>query len=556
MGKITQYSRLSHHTVSLTGFTGSTLFTVPPSEDFTNGTWTIYDLAQSEIGVWEEQERAFIRIGNDIKEFNLIPSGSSGSNIWISGSSGAYSIAANNPTGVDATANYAVAAGIGNLANGQGSVTFGRDNITRDDYTSAFGFNNTVSGITSFVGGNTLVVNGLNAAAFGFSNSIDGDGGFAAGYNNTITGFYSSTFGRDNNISSGSDNFAIGKSNVVSGSASYSEGNQNTSSGTNSHAEGSNNIASGDYSHTEGLQNTASGNGSHVGGNLSLASGLNSFAHGYLASATTTGATAIGFGTLASGENSFAGGSLSKLSGDNVIASGKTSFAFGDGAKAYGDNSVVFGSGIANGNISVSFNGGTANANGSVAIGGISNGLSSFSFGGVSNGTGSTSFNGVSNGDRSYAFGIGALTTNYGEFAMTNNPNGQYGFAILGNSIPPATSGSTMLLLDSTSPSLVFILPTGTSYMCLVTVNIIEGTGQTKEWRGNMLIKNIAGTTTAVGTTALVSTHGDPGLSSITASISANDTTDSLDIEVTVPTTTFGGIGCVAKIEYTKVYLL
>jgi len=68
----TQYSRISHHTVALSAttlFTGST-FTVPGSE-LIDDTWSIYDLALSEIGVDEFRDKAYIRIGSNIKELNL-----------------------------------------------------------------------------------------------------------------------------------------------------------------------------------------------------------------------------------------------------------------------------------------------------------------------------------------------------------------------------------------------------------------------------------------------------------------------------------------------------
>ena len=66
--RITQYSRISHHT---TTSTQSTSFTVPSTEDFTSGSWTIYDLAQSEIGVNEGHSRSFIRVGSNVKEFSI-----------------------------------------------------------------------------------------------------------------------------------------------------------------------------------------------------------------------------------------------------------------------------------------------------------------------------------------------------------------------------------------------------------------------------------------------------------------------------------------------------
>jgi hypothetical protein len=66
MAKLTQYSRISHHTIY--GLTGST-FSVPTQEDFTVGDWTIYDLALSEIGVNETDKKAYMRIDTEVKEF-------------------------------------------------------------------------------------------------------------------------------------------------------------------------------------------------------------------------------------------------------------------------------------------------------------------------------------------------------------------------------------------------------------------------------------------------------------------------------------------------------
>jgi len=77
MPLIKQYSRISHHTITTSGLTGSTIFTVPSTEDLSSGTWTVNDLALSEIGVAESLGRVFIRVGNNIKEFNLGTGGTS-----------------------------------------------------------------------------------------------------------------------------------------------------------------------------------------------------------------------------------------------------------------------------------------------------------------------------------------------------------------------------------------------------------------------------------------------------------------------------------------------
>lgn len=71
MGLINQYSRISHHTLTTTG---ATQFSVPATEDFSNGTWTSSDLALSEFGVKEGTDQLFIRIGDGIFQVPLTTS--------------------------------------------------------------------------------------------------------------------------------------------------------------------------------------------------------------------------------------------------------------------------------------------------------------------------------------------------------------------------------------------------------------------------------------------------------------------------------------------------
>ena len=84
MSKITQYSRISHHTL------------VPSSEDFTDGSWTSYDLAFSEIGVNESDKKVYIRIDDEIKEFQFSGSTAGGENLdttlSLGNNTGTYSI--------------------------------------------------------------------------------------------------------------------------------------------------------------------------------------------------------------------------------------------------------------------------------------------------------------------------------------------------------------------------------------------------------------------------------------------------------------------------------
>lgn len=65
-GIIKQYSRLQSHRIS----TANVVFTVPSSEDFTDGTWLTTDLCQGEFGVQMADDRVFVRTNNGILELS------------------------------------------------------------------------------------------------------------------------------------------------------------------------------------------------------------------------------------------------------------------------------------------------------------------------------------------------------------------------------------------------------------------------------------------------------------------------------------------------------
>ena len=67
MGVNKQSARIKHHTSTTSGS-----FTVPASEDFTDGSWDKWDLAKSEIAVNDNSTKVFVRIGSAIKEFALV----------------------------------------------------------------------------------------------------------------------------------------------------------------------------------------------------------------------------------------------------------------------------------------------------------------------------------------------------------------------------------------------------------------------------------------------------------------------------------------------------
>lgn len=76
MGINKQSARIKHHTSTTTGS-----FTVPSSEDFTDGSWDKWDLAKSEIAVNEADETVSIRIGSNVYDFYTTASPISSSNI-------------------------------------------------------------------------------------------------------------------------------------------------------------------------------------------------------------------------------------------------------------------------------------------------------------------------------------------------------------------------------------------------------------------------------------------------------------------------------------------
>jgi hypothetical protein len=65
----TQSARIKNHTSTTAGS-----FTVPASEDFTDGSWDKWDLAKSEFGVNESSDKLFVRIDSAIKEVALTES--------------------------------------------------------------------------------------------------------------------------------------------------------------------------------------------------------------------------------------------------------------------------------------------------------------------------------------------------------------------------------------------------------------------------------------------------------------------------------------------------
>jgi len=334
---------------------------------------------------------------------------------WKSGSTGTFSIRANNNTAIDAIGNYAVAEGNNTTASGFTSHAEGSNSTSQGNYSHAEGLGSlslgtashaegstNANGDFSHAEGNASVSNGASSHAegsssanadyshsenFGTANGLyshaenssitygdnsHGEGtGTASGQTSHAEGYNTLALGTASHAEGGDPNFVFATPTTAIGAASHAEGFQTTAIGTYSHSEGDSTTASGftahaegfstsalnDYTHSEGYLTIAGGLYSHAEGNGSIASGLISHAEG-------GGSTAIGTNSHAEGGNSIASGIQSHSEGSQTTALGVSSHSEGDNTTAKGDKSHAGGhSSIASGDTSF------VHGNNSIAIG-------------------------------------------------------------------------------------------------------------------------------------------------------------------------------------------
>jgi hypothetical protein len=290
--------------------------------------------------------------------------GTGSDSYWTSGSTGAYSIISINDSGLDATANYAVAINHATLASGIYSFAAGVDTTASGSSSSAFGVNTIAGGTASHAQGSLTKAMGENSHAEGRETIAGGDYSHAEGWSS---------------IATGATSHAEGELTKAYGNASHAEGGSTIASGIASHAEGNGTIASGDMSHSEGTGTLASGNQSHAGGegvgsNYVIANGISSFAHQFVS----------GNGQFGPGNYGTYGNYSAILGGqDHYVSSGSESGAImgGNGHLLYGIslNSAIFGG---NANLLIdTYNGvviggtenGTIQADSSAIVGGYNN---------------------------------------------------------------------------------------------------------------------------------------------------------------------------------------
>jgi hypothetical protein len=324
---------------------------------------------------------------------------------WTSGSTGADSIKAVNPTGLDATGDRAVAWGNNTLASGNDSTASGDGSIASGLTAHAEGFQTVAGGFWSHAEGRLSSALGSISHAEGAQTLAIGDSSHSEGSVTIAFGNYSHSEGYQT-VASGITSHAEGGNTIALGYSSHAEGNSTTSIGNDSHSQGAGTIASGDSSHAEGYQSiaggfashaeggyfngffyfsggSATGIGSHAEGAGTIATGDNSHAEGQLTTATGIASHAEGAGTIATGDNSHAEGFFTQAIGDYAHTEGDSTIASTLRSHAEGYYSLAANQGAhAEGGYYDGFNiisGGTATGLGSHAEGGltIANGITS-----------------------------------------------------------------------------------------------------------------------------------------------------------------------------------
>ena len=265
-----------------------------------------------------------------------------GDTYWISGSSGNFSIKANNDSGLDATGDYSVAEGSGSLATGANSHAEGQSTIAAGNH--------------SHTEGDRTVANGEASHAEGFKTTADGIVAHSEGNSSYAKGDYSHAEGNAT-YSEATGSHAEGENTQAIGQGSHAEGGFSIANGTYSHAEGFETIAEAEYSHTEGYQTTTrseyshaeglqttverNSDGAHAEGTLTIAAGRRAHAEGLQTTAQGNNSHSEGSITIAEGENSHAEGSSTQAIGINSHAEGDRSVAQGDNSHAEGSRTLA-----------------------------------------------------------------------------------------------------------------------------------------------------------------------------------------------------------------------
>lgn len=589
MSVIKQYSRISHHTLTNAITSPPTspaiAFTVPTSEDFTDGSWTIYDLAQSEIGILEDTGEMFVRIGDEIKQVQLTGGGGTGSGVIVNTNDviikwedilgttireiildtlgvsfdfdgDKYTF----PIGDGAADQVMVTDGAGQISwedriyergsSGTESIKTvdgGTNDATANYATVSGGFNNLVSAQLGFIGA------GIDNIVSGTSSSIVGGG--QSGLGNTVSGDYAAILGgRDNSISNHYSIIVGGDGNAESGStyAFIGAGQNNTITGglRNVIVAGGSNIVSGQDSFIgAGQDNTISGTHSFIGGGSdNTASGSRTFIGG----GNGNSITSINiFSTIVGGDT-------------NSMTNGADWSFIGGGADNTITNTVYtnYYNFIGGGQLNT-ISGASSGTDYSVIVGGYNNSITSVVRSTIAGGFENviTGNNAVIGGGYQNEVSADNSSIQGGAYAVADRPTmrayagAQFGSTlgsaqqvdfVMSTSTTDATP--TNLWLDGGSARLT--IPSGK--ILAVSVSVAGGaSGGTNaaHYMRKVMIRNAGGTTALVGAVQTIGTDVET-VAGWDVTITADNTNDALDIKVTgAAATTINWVAHVTGVE-------
>jgi len=359
---------------------------------------------------------------------------------------------------------------------------------------------------------------------------------------NVASGNYSCIPGGRNNRASGSSSFASGGGSIATGAssaamcqslssgvASFSSGYSNAT-GDYSISSGYYSYANGNYSFSHGIANSgtrcyADGIGSVAFATEGGAYGNYSFAHGYSSVATGTGSVVMGFNGSAVGDRSMAINSNGSSTGINSLslglscstsAAGAQAMAGGNNTSANGANSISFGiSSITTGDNSISI-GNTTQAYGS----------ESQSFGSNTSTT-AIGTNSMAGGRQSIASVPGQISWSSGR--TTNPSQGAAQWAIY--HLNAQTSNTAITPLRALAASLIIRANKAYGFKGIVSAYDAAGV-VASAWEVSGLIKRDgASNTTLVGVTITL-INQDLGAATWAVAISADDATESLEVNV------------------------
>ncbi len=336
-------------------------------------------------------------------------------------------------------------------------------------------------------------------------------------------------------VASGGRSFTAGYNNVASGGFTVAIGGNNNVSGPNgAGAIGYQNTVSGEAAIAIGIYNTAGGGYSHAGGNNSSSGGEASFARG--TTCVASGTHAIAFGKTAT-----ASGTYSTAMGDTPSATGNWSIAIGRLCTASATGTIALGRGVATTDGAIAIQGHSSGGTAGTASGGFS--LCIQAEGGTSEGWYSIAMGTASKSDSTFSVAIlGRVSSSHPQVSFAKQ---KFGFDTDGDtqsltySARRRTTNATLTELTPTggAPSGTdrLLVPSNRALSGNISIQAVQqGMAAYASWKSHFICVNDGGTTTLVlGAVESIGSNSGEVPTGWAISITADNTNDSIKIEVT-----------------------